>query len=97
MVYSMHRRTMAEGVSGQVIGTRANGYVIDNATNCVDATNSWTGILAFVVDAGPVHGTVRVSDTFRSTTVIWISMVFWNAFANGVCAVRVAFGIGTAW
>lgn len=97
MVYSMHRRTMAEGVSGQVIGTRADGYVIDNATNGVNATDSWTGILAFIVDASPVHGTVRVSDTFRSTAVIWITMVFGNAFANGVCAFRMALGIGTAW
>lgn len=78
--------------------TSARGQVINNLTNSILATYSWTGIEAFVSYTCLIGGTVRVKNTLRSTTFIGITYVLGKATTRPCVILLLTNGIGsTRW
>ena len=76
--------------------TTANGNVIANSTNGVDAASSRTRIHASIVYAALVAGTVRVQNTFRPARAEWIADIISRADTIDGSVLLSAIGVGTA-
>lgn len=60
--------------------------MIDRGTVSVLTASPWTGVFAFIVQAGFVGRTVRVKNTLRPTTFVRIAYVVREA-STGTCTV----------
>jgi hypothetical protein len=86
--------TYGESISIEVVRTRTNRYMIGDSTNSVDTARSRTRIFTLVPDASSVHWTIRICQAFWSATLVRISVVFWQTFADGVTVFGAASSIG---
>lgn len=74
----------------------ANRHVILDVADCVLAAGSWARILALILDAGTVGGTVRAEHTLGATSFVGIAKVVSDAHAGASAVALFAFGIGSA-
>jgi len=66
--------------------TGALGYMVEDVAYCIDPASSWTGVFAFLVDAGLVRWAFAVENTFGSAGEIWITLETWQALASSCSA-----------
>lgn len=91
---SIYKRTLIrsafdKSVASHTSGTAAHWHVIDNVTNGILSTSTRTRINAFVSNTSFVTRTIRIEDTFWTTSCVWIALVFWQASANTIVAISV--------
>lgn len=71
------------------VGTATHGNVIDDIANGVLATGTRTGIEALAAQTGLVARTVRVENTFRTTSRVGITAELGQTAAYAVIALRI--------
>lgn len=76
--------------------------MVDNITECIDATGAWAWVNTFLISTCQVSGAVRIDDALRSALHIWVTKV--SREASTECSVILDFtisidstGIGVTW
>lgn len=80
----MIRSTFYKSISRHAFRASAHWNMVINITDRILTTSSWAWIFAFIVNASLISWTFIVNYTFRPTTSVWVSLIFWQASADTI-------------